>query len=285
MGRNKGNNIQFERKPDMSSVGFISDLHLDINKISDDEAKMTLMQVITDKQLDVLVLVGDTYNNFQRTETLVQELNEKMMGETRVFFISGNHDMARGVDEVTIEESHPNYLHKSWFDVPNSDIRVIGHNGWYDYTWAPQVTNEEASAFHHGLYFDRVIPQKETDIERTDRALVEMQALFTQAQLDKKQIVFATHFVPIKDDLHEGEDPRIGLVNAIMGSKRIGELIQSQENVVAVVFGHQHVNSPIRYYGDVSYANVAVGIKKRRQEWLESDLLSTIEEKMYIFSK
>lgn len=267
----------------MTRIGFISDLHLDVNKIADEEALMVLKTAITAKQLDVLVLAGDTYNDFRRTEALVTQLNQEQA--VKILFLAGNHDMARGSDEVSIEEKHPHYLHKQWFDVANSDIRLIGHNGWYDYTWAPAVSTAEAWAFHQGAYFDRVVPQSETDIDRTDRALLEIRALFAQAMHEQKKIVFVTHFVPINDDLRQGADKRFGLIKAVMGSKRIGDMLQAQENVITVVFGHQHINPPVRYYADVPYVNVAVGIKKRRQEWLGNDLLSAIEEKMYIFSK
>lgn len=267
----------------MSKMGFISDLHLDINKISDEEAKLTLLAVINHQKLDSLVLVGDIYNNFQRTQSLVERLNQAH--SANVYFLSGNHDMARGIDEVSIEESHPNYLHKQWVDLPDSDVRVIGHNGWYDYTWAPEVSDEKAWTFHQGLSFDRVIPQTGNDIERTDRALVEIDQMFEQARLDKKQVVFATHFVPINDDLYAGNDERIRLINTIMGSKRVGELLQEQNNLLSVVFGHQHINPPIRFYDDIPYVNVAVGINRRRQEWLETTFLATIEEKIYIFAK
>lgn len=267
----------------MTRIGFISDLHLDVNKIADEEALKVLKTAILAKKLDVLVLAGDTYNDFRRTEALVAQLNQEQAAH--VLFLAGNHDMARGSDEVSIEEKHPHYLHKQWVDVANSDIRLIGHNGWYDYTWASEVSSAEAWSFHQGLYFDRVIPQNETDIERTDRALLEMRALFAQAMRDEKKIVFATHFVPINDDLRKGTDKRFELIKAVMGSKRIGDMLQAQKNLLTVVFGHQHINPPVRYYANVPYANVAVGIKKRRQEWLENDLLPTIEEKMYIFSK
>lgn len=267
----------------MDKVGFISDLHLDINKITDEEAELTLLAVMESRKLDFLILAGDTYNNFQRTRALVEKLNQHHQG--MVYFLAGNHDMARGTDETSIEESHPNYLHKTWVDLPDSNIRLVGHNGWYDYTWAPGVSEEQGWSFHQGLSFDRVIPQNESDIVRTDRALVEMTRLFEQAHIDKKEVVFVTHFVPIEDDLYKGEDKRIQLVNTILGSRRIGALIQAQDTIEAVVFGHQHINPPVRYYGEVPYVNVAVGIKRRHREWLGNDLLESIQKKMHIFSK
>lgn len=267
----------------MGKVGFISDLHLDINKIMDEEAELTLKSVIKDEKLDILILAGDTYNNFERTQALTERLNEEE--QVSVYFLAGNHDMARGTNETSIEETHPNYLHKQSIDISDSDIRIIGHNGWYDYTWASEVSEEQAWAFHQGLSFDRVVPQSVTDIERTNRALGEMETMFKQAELDKKQVVFVTHFVPVNDDLYVGEDKRIQLVNAIMGSKRIGELIKRQDNMKEVVFGHQHINPPTRYYESVPYTNVAVGIKRRRKEWSGIDLLDTIQKKMHIFLK
>lgn len=265
-------------------LGFISDLHLDINKIDDTTAVNVLVAIIDRYDLDVLVLVGDTYNDFGRTQLLVEAVM-KQHGTAKVFFVAGNHDMGRGITEEEIEGRYPNYLHKQYIDLPHSNVRLIGHNGWYDYSLSPSVTEEAGWAFHNGLYFDRVIPQNESDLARTDKALREISQLLIQAQSEQKEIIFVTHFVPIKDDLYDSEDVRIQLVNAMMGSKRLGDRLQEQNNLRAVVFEHQHVNPPIRYYQDVPYVNVALGIKKRRKEWLNEDLLTAIEEKMYIFSK
>ncbi|AIM63506.1 metallophosphoesterase [Weissella ceti] len=263
-------------------LGFISDLHFDINKIDDETAVNVLISVIKRHDLDVLVLVGDTYNDFTRTQQLVQEISDRH-DNVQVFFVAGNHDMGRNVSAAELEETYPHYLHKRYVDLPNSNIRLIGHNGWYDYSLSPTVSEEAGWAFHNGLYFDRVIPQNESDLARTDKGLDEMAKLLQQAQADQKEVIFATHFVPIKDDLHVSEDLRLQLVNAMMGSKRVGELLQAQKNVRAVVFGHQHVNPPIRYYDDVPYVNVALGIKKRHQEWLNIDLMTAIEEKCTFF--
>lgn len=266
-------------------VGFISDLHLDVNKIDETVALETLKKVVVKTQLSYLILVGDTYNDFARTQKFVARLNETLVGKAQVSFLAGNHDMARHATEETVEAAHPNYLHKNWLDLPDSDVRVLGHNGWYDYSLAPTVTVEAGWNFHQGLYFDRVIPQSETDIERTNRALHEMNDLLLTAKAADKKVIVATHFVPIKDDLHQDIDARFTLVNAMLGSARMGDYLKQQAHVIGVVFGHQHVNPPIRYYRGTPFVNVALGIKKRPDEWLSQDLFTAIEEKMTIFAK
>jgi len=269
----------------MLLIGFISDLHLDVNKIDIEDAIQTLIEVVRNHDLDTLILAGDMYNDFAKTQKLVADLNTELTDSAHVYYLAGNHDMARNADGGILEQIHTNYLHNDSIDIPGTDLRIIGHNGWYDYTLAPTVTTQAGEAFHHGLYFDRVVPQQESDIERTDRALQETKKLLDKAMENHKRVIFVSHFVPIIDDLHQSDDVRFQLVNAVMGSKRMGDLLQGYKNLELVVFGHQHVNPPIRYYNTVPYVNVALGNKKRRNEWLSDSFEQALEEKMYIFAK
>jgi hypothetical protein len=58
------------------------------------------------------------------------------------------------------------------------------------------------------------------------------------------------------------------MINAMLGSNRLGQLLESYPNVKAVFYGHVHGVHPPLDRANLTYFNQAVGVhKKRHDEW------------------
>jgi putative phosphoesterase len=266
----------------MHKIAVTSDNHFDVNKQDPDEMLREQAAYLREQQVDTYLIAGDLFNNFNKTQAFVTKL-QLALPEVTVRFIAGNHDMGR---EVTYEELEsdvdPLYLHKKWLDIPGTNWRVVGNNGWYDYLFARNVKLEEVASFKRGLYYDRVIDAPISDKERMDRVLTQTKADLDRAVSDKKDVIFITHFAPIDDELiYPAADNRWNIVNGVLGSPRMGELLESYENVKHVYYGHIHVTVPPREKNGVIYENPSVGYNRRRlMEWTADNFLDAWRNKL-----
>ena len=78
-------------------IGFISDLHIDLNPDVPPQEYMTrLKEIIKRKQLNRLVIGGDISNHYSSTLQFVEQLQNQ--AEIPVHFIPGNHDFWEEAD-------------------------------------------------------------------------------------------------------------------------------------------------------------------------------------------
>lgn len=265
----------------MVRVAISSDNHLDINRQDIADVLAHQAQFLSQADVDVYLIVGDLFNDFTKTVQFVEDL-QAQLSKVRVYFVAGNHDMGRHVTENELENfQHPNYLHNRYVDLPETNWRIIGLNGWYDYGFAPALPAETAAEFHRGRFYDRVIDQHDSDQIRYERSYQQLQQLLQAGTQAQKQMLVMTHFVPVGDDLLPNVNQPRQLVNAMMGSPKTGQLLASYPAVKAVVFGHAHMHAPVRHYGQADFMNVSVGIG-RRNDWLTPDFLSTWELRLKI---
>ena len=95
------------------------------------------------------------FNDFLKTKSYLEELNDLIAGQ--VFFIAGNHDMLKNVTFSQLESPlSPCYLHNQAYDFPNSAWRLIANNGWYDYSFSPQLDVEEVARWKKAYWVDEV---------------------------------------------------------------------------------------------------------------------------------
>lgn len=71
------------------------------------------------------------------------------------------------------------------------------------------------------------------------------------------------------------------MINAMLGSDRLGKLLESYPNVKEVFYGHIHGVHPPLTRGSLTYFNQALGVHKRRHnEWqaatFEEQWLTTV---------
>lgn len=264
-------------------VGFSSDHHIDLNRIDWRLATEEQANFLHQQGVSYYFLLGDASNHYEQTQQYVNYLQAQLAPQTEVRFILGNHDMSGDLSFNQVETlASPLYLHNRYLDLAGTNWRVIGHNGWYDYGFSPMLDETSGEKFHHGFYYDRIIQQPMSDWERTNLAIQQLQVQLVAAAAANKQVIVVTHFVPIDDDIHLTNERPFMQLNAVLGSPRLGALLEANQQVRHVLFGHHHVTSPVRRHRETAFYNVSVGLKKRSGEWLASDFLTSWQKKLVI---
>lgn len=262
-------------------IAMSSDNHLDVNRID--------IELICNQQADFLnkndisyyLFAGDLFNNFEKTFSYFENLSSKTNAEIK--FIAGNHDMLNG---ITFEElQDPNistmYLHNKFIDIPNTDWRIIGNNGWYDYSFSSLKNNPvKIQQWKNSFWIDNTIIKPINDFEYVDLVVNQM-----KSQLDasaNKKVILMTHFAPQYEtlwkkpkDLSPKFETVFEMVNAFLGSQKTGNLIQEYDNVYYTLYGHVHGVHPPLILSNNTYINQAVGVKKRkRNEWQKDNFFN-----------
>lgn len=254
-----------------------SDNHLDVNRISPAEALAFQARYLNQIKADYYLFAGDMFNDFLKTKSYLEELNDLITGQ--VFFIAGNHDMLKNVTFAQLESPlSPCYLHNQAYDFPNSTWRLIANNGWYDYSFSPQLDAEEVARWKRAYWVDAGVNQPLSDLERMNLVINQVQEQLTAAKTAGKRVVFLTHFVPHRDLLWARpthfSKPRYErvyeMVNAFLGSQRLGNLLEAYPNVYYTFYGYVHGHHPALTHDQLTYFNQAVGVR-RRHEWQAAD--------------
>ncbi|MFC6275424.1 metallophosphoesterase [Levilactobacillus tangyuanensis] len=253
-------------------VGLISDLHLDINRIPIEDAVKIQADYLLQQQVDLYLIAGDITNYFDQSLAFVKQL-QQALAPRQVRFIAGNHDMLHDRSYAALEAPGDlTYLHNQFIDLPGTDWRVIGNNGWYDYQFADNLTGRDFLTWKRAFWVDATIKQPMTDPERMDRVLDQTRHQLDAAKAADKRVFFMTHFAPVRDYIRYTDDDRFwNMANALMGSPRLGALLESY-GVEHVLFGHLHQHHGPLVKGNTEYLNQALGYHKRRvNEWQQSD--------------
>lgn len=270
----------------MVKIAVTSDNHLDLNKVALADTIKQQATFLQDQGVDDYLIAGDLFNDFQKSVDYVQQLSAAV-APIRVFFIAGNHDMIKGVSYDELENGQwPGYLNNQFFDVPQTDYRIIGMNGWYDYTFAvnEDKTEDEFHRWKMAYWIDGLISQPMSDPEREQIVLSELTQQLQNAQSAGKKVILMTHFVPNQHFIHYTNDFRFwNMANAMMGSLHFQKLIEDYQ-VERVVFGHIHQRLvPIRLKA-TTYYNAAVGYHNHRHnEWQTNDFIAEWAKQLKMF--
>lgn len=258
-------------------IAISSDNHLDVNRQDPQQILAFQSNWLTVHHVDYYLFAGDLFNNFQRTADYMTQLDTKTPS-TAVFYVAGNHDMLGAASEQAIESFSSNeYLHNQYVDLPHTNWRVIGNNGWYDYSFSMYDQKpQKVARWKNVFWLDSAIPQDKDDKTKMTDVLAQTSEQLTAAQRLNKAVLYLTHFAPRHELLEpkpaatlDSRHERIyQMINAMMGSDRLGDLLESSPNVKAVFYGHlHHAHRPLHRHGLV-YLNQAVGVKnKRHNEW------------------
>ena len=267
----------------MVRVALISDLHFDVNQT--DPRAMVPRQVAYLKQqrVGVYLIAGDLTNHFAQSVEIAEDL-QRQLAPAQVRFVAGNHDMLHDVTESALETPlTPTYLHHQWLDLPDTDWRILGNNGWYDYGFADNLTGRNFLAWKNAFWVDGSIPQDLSDAQRFERVYAQLTAQLDQAQQLGKKVLVMTHFVPRREFILYTQDNRFwNMANALMGSPRLGELF-AEYHVAAVQFGHLHRHYWPQHLGATWYYNQALGYHNRRiNEWETLDYFTEWQRRLRI---
>jgi putative phosphoesterase len=270
----------------MVKIAVSSDNHFDLNKVPLTETISQQTAYLKDQQIDYYLIAGDLFNDFRKSADYVQRLSSQV-DSTHVFFIAGNHDMIRGISYEELENGRwPGYLNNQFVDIPNTDYRIIGLNGWYDYTFAvnEDKTEDEFHRWKMAYWIDGLISQPMSDPDRERIVINQLRKQLQNAESAHKKVILMTHFVPNQHFIHYTDDFRFwNMANAMMGSIQFQNVI-NEFQVEKVIFGHIHQRlDPIKI-GETTYYNAAVGYHNRRHnEWQTDDFISEWENQLKMF--
>lgn len=222
-------------------VLFLSDLHLDVNRqYLKQNLLPALIAFLNEIKPDVWVLAGDVAGDAAYTLELLEAI-EKETGVV-IKFIPGNHDIwtdkSSSWDGYELFKQHPTTLIDAPFEI--GDYVVVGDMGWYDYSFKPSFMNEEEVTLHKANLWNDARYAK---WGMSDQALYAQMHDKFEAMLETyrdKKIIFVNHFVPYTDFLLFKQDLSWNISNSFMGSSRLGEMLDTYENIEYVVFGHTH---------------------------------------------
>lgn len=262
----------------MVRIAVSSDNHLDVNRVDPAEALQLQADWLRRQGIEYYFYAGDLFNNFASTRRYFKDLQSKLADTTRVYYIAGNHDLLNKAP-FSLVESHfsPSYLHNAYADLAGTNWRVIGNNGWYDYSFSSYADRPvEVGHWKNAYWLDSSVDQPMSDGKRMQVVLSQVKAQLIRGRAAGKKLILVTHFAPRRELLSprpEGvRTPRqerfYQMINAMMGSQRLGELVETFKNVKAVFYGHLHGRHPDYLHGGVRYLNQAVGVKGNRiNEW------------------
>lgn len=258
-------------------IAISSDNHLDVNRIDTADALKVQSDYLKQQQINYYLYAGDLFNDFQKTQAYFARLQD-MLPNTHVYYIMGNHDMLTHATFDQIEHPQtPLYIHNRFVDIPKTRWRIIGNNGWYDYSFSQyQKQPQQVADWKKVYWLDSSIDQPMSDQQRMKRVLGQVHAQLKQAASDQRQVLFLTHFAPRHELLAPKpaavNTPRAErfyqMINAMMGSDSLGKLLESFTNVHDVFYGHLHGIHPSLSRGPLTYYNQSVGVqRKRHSEW------------------
>ena len=273
----------------MVRIAISSDNHLDVNQVDPAAALAMQAQYLQDHSVQYF------FNDTATTEIYTLSLHDALPISDRVhvYYIAGNHDLLQHASYDQIEHlSAPGYLHRHYVDLPGTNWRMIGNNGWYDYSFSTYRDDSIAVRQWKRVYWlDSEIEQPGDDQERMNNVLSQVTAQLAAAKDAGKRVLFLTHFAP----RHELLAPRPAGVNtprrerfyqmitAMMGSDRLGDLLESTGNVKYAFYGHLHgIHPPLEHNG-VTYLNQAVGVRNKRiNEWQQDDFTAQWQSSLRI---
>lgn len=260
----------------MVKVAFSSDNHLDVNRLPVETVLKQQAAWLNQQQVQIYVHLGDLFNDLTKTRNYMEELDQALTGEA--YYLLGNHDMLNHAPYELVEHlEDPHYLYHRWIDIPQTNWRIVGNNGWYDYSFSAFADAPQKVAQWKNVYWlDSSISQPLNDLERMKLVCDQVDQDLSRAVADHKRVIFGTHFAP----RHELLTPKpkfvdtrrknyfYQMVNAMMGSDRLGERLESFSNVKMVMYGHLHRSHPPMTQHGVTYYHQAVGVKNKRiNEW------------------
>lgn len=227
----------------MEKLAIISDLHVDINQLGEDELTQ-LIEVLQAEGVTRLHLAGDTANQLARLLATVAFIEKHQLPVTYNF---GNHELPGLRGEAEMEGyGDPRFL--NFRTLPLNDRQVLlAFNGWYDYSFALETDQGKILAAKNLYWYDRHIERELSDPATQEVILDQLTSTLDQLAQKQKSVIVATHFVPKREFIvyQQGKYVRWNQLNAFLGSEKTGQLFDQYDNIEQVVFGHTH-----RRFGD-----------------------------------
>ena len=228
----------------------ISDLHLDglarREKTDVDDVRQRLSSAINDEDFEVLVIGGDLSNDAHVSSKIARDMAQDLARP--VYYVPGNHDLYNIHNELPTDEivkflkDDPNCLFGRNLDFADGSS-VIGHIGWYDYSYAPQdkfTVEQFMSKSHVGRRWRDVdfIDWGISDIELTEQFHKEIADLYQKVNPERTMLV--THMINHPNfSVSTPSGSTWPFFNAFLGSRGLFEFL-AKNPVRTAVCGHVH---------------------------------------------
>ncbi|GMA47918.1 hypothetical protein TMUPMC115_2185 [Tetragenococcus muriaticus PMC-11-5] len=219
----------------MGKLAIISDLHADINQLN--EELYVMRDYLQRQNITHLHFAGDVANKVAKALEVVHFFDQKIP----TTFHWGNHEMADIQKQQNFEDfNDPHFLNFKTKELSENTL-LLGVNGWYDYSFVPFADEKEYRRKKQVYWYDRFIERQGSDSEITT-AICDRLKETLQNIPPTKNVILSTHFVPKKAFIieHGEKYARWNQLNAFLGSKELGAVLDEFPNVKEVVFGHTH---------------------------------------------
>lgn len=222
----------------MGKLAVITDLHTDINHLGEVELEK-LFDVLQEQAVTHLHLAGDTANHIRQSLAVNHFFRQKGLATT---FNLGNHEMGNIKGEQLIEHYPDSHFLNFRYLPLNQQTVLLGVNGWYDYSYAELQDPKKIRSIKNIYWFDRVIERFADDPTVNQEILRQLKHVLDDLAQKQYQVILATHFVPKEEFIvrMSGKYQIWNKVNAFLGSKELGALLDHYANVQQVIFGHTH---------------------------------------------
>lgn len=230
----------------MTTLAFMSDLHIDINHFSDFETQI-LINLLKEEKVDHLHIAGDIANHYYDTTLPFLETLQKHVSLSHNL---GNHDM------LDLSEEDIQKLDFRTYDL--GGVQFLAFHGWYDYSFVQNKSAQENLAFKNRFWFDRRLKRPKDDPQLTQNVL---KKLDDKLSSNPQIAIVAMHFVPHANFLMT--HPKFVPFNAFLGSQEFHDLFV-KHGINDVVFGHAHRSYGSQKIDGINYHSRPLGY---RREW------------------
>ena len=223
-------------------VTLVSDLHVDMNSPNPHDVELVGRPYFypwnREKNSDLMIIAGDTSNNFKQTPLVILEAAEHF---EHVLWVSGNHSFYFGqktghtvgmMEEEFVKVQHPSrqnvmYLY-DWRAYP-----FASRNQQHEW-WKSDVSDAKRIRFDSGGYADKLAAQHAELLADKVRLL--------QYDTTCEEIVIITHTVPIKTALYPLSHKDSYLNGTYCNTMMEGVwLADTAKKIKTWCFGHTHV--------------------------------------------
>lgn len=223
-------------------LGFLSDLHIDVNLNMLEHAVSVVAEAYKENKLDRLFLAGDTSGDYYITFRFIDRLKEEGL---KVYTIFGNHEYWSISYKDAQLLDNDSYINEKEVMVDNNTV-VIGVDGLYDYSFVLDVYNQHTLPLPKSIEDLNAVGRRTFDLKRNKvgnyREVFDSmeKGLVDRLKEHKgKNIILMTHYVPSEEFVVYLGERDWDINNSFMGSKRYQEIAE-EYGVKKVIFGHTH---------------------------------------------
>lgn len=248
-------------------VGFISDLHIDMNTNMLEQAVDGVCEGVERAGVDKIFFAGDVTGNGYKTLEFMEMLKANGIEAYTIF---GNHEYwsMDYSDSQTLDEDdvgYGSYIHGRTIELSEDKV-VIGIDGLFDCSFILDVMNGYTENISKDV--DKLIKHGKRHFDLMRLKIKDYNVVFEdmmyklERELKKnkgKDITIVTHYVPNDNFVLYNRDKVWTTNNAFLGSNRVSKLAE-EYSVSRVIFGHTHKTYNMQING-VDYHCNPVGYK------------------------